>query len=537
MKSLLQYARNHRFFLCKLGALSTVIMLPLWVMLALKWPRAHDFIYYAGILHDFSSQFWQGQWYPRWLMGIYDGFGSPIMVYHHPLVYFLMTAFEWVAPWDAYGLGRVVLGMQLALVTSGITSFYWLRRHFEVPQAQMGALLYAGFPYLPIVIYYNYGISSLWAIAFFPLVLAAIDRMRDEGWRAVPQLALAFALVCLSHTLTLVTFMLVPVSYALFMVAPAKRLRQCVLLGICGMLAIFLCAIYLLPMQLNQPFIRPEQFITGKYDYAGNFWMIHSLFGFLCFIPPLAGLYFEQPKTAGKRPITPVMLYWLLLLLLLQFMVLPLSKWLWDAVTPLHYLQFPMRFYTGMWPAAVFLAVMWLPKAKTRGIYPFLLIAMLANVTMSSWETWFNDNASQASAKTMVGLENNPQLLPRWLDEKIQVGLFQAPDERQAVIVEGEGEASVLRWSAGNISIRANIKSDTARLLVHQFYFPSWQSVAHHVEPYHGFVSVILSKGAHDVTLSGGDIAGERIGTIITIATGLLLLAWHIQARRKKIAA
>ena len=510
-------------------------MAPLWVMLALKWPRAHDFIFYAGILSDFSTQFWEGQWYPRWLMKVYDGYGSPIFVYYNPLIFFLLTPFQWLAPWDPYGLWRTVLGMQIALFAAGITSYRWLRHHFPVAQAQTGALLYAGFPYVTIVVYFNYGLGSLWAIAFMPLVLESIDRIRNHGWRSgVPVLAVAYALMCLSHLVTLFTFIAIPLSYAVVMAAPKDRLRQLFWVGFSGFLAILLSLFHLLPMQLNQPYIVAERFTSGHLNYADHFWMLHSLFGFLCFIPPLVGLYFEQPKFAGKRPVTRVMRYWMITLAAMLFMILPCSKWLWDAVTPLHYLQFPMRFYIPMWPAVVFLAVTWLPQAKTRGIYPFLLTVMLANTAINSWESWFNDATPAADAKTIVGLNNNPESFPRWVDLPLPSGLFE--NAQQATIVGGEGKVSVTHWSAGDIRLHTEAKGGEGRVVLHQFYYPYWRSNDGTVEPFHGLLSMKVPSGDHDITITGGDMAGERLGAMISLAA-LCAIALISVYRRREILA
>lgn len=522
-----------RIFGIKLLLLSLFMMAPLYGMLALKWPRAHDYILYAGILSEFSSQFWHGQWYPRWLMEVYEGYGSPIFFYYNPLAFFILTPLEFLKSWDPYGLWRVLFGMQIALIVSGITCFRWLRHHFDTPKAQMGSLLYAGFPYFPILIYYNYGVASLWTIAFFPLVLEGIDRLRTDDWRGVPRLVFAFAFVCLSHLLTLITFMLVPISYVLIMAAKGQRFRQFFLVGISGVLAIALCFFYLLPMLLNQPFINSQRFITEVGSYSDHFWMIHSLFGFLCFIPPLLGLYFEQPKNAVHYASKSVVRYWVLIMVALLFIISPASRWLWDVFTPLHFMQFPMRFYTGMWPAAVFLAVLWLPQAKTRGIYAFLLMVMLINVTMNSWDTWFNNSPPADGTKTIVNMNNNPVYNPRWVEEPLPVGIFQSADA-EAIIVEGDGEVHLTQWSPTAIKFHATISGESGRVLLHQFYFPYWQSDVGTIEPFHGFLSLSLSKGDHEITLTGGEFLGKHIGNAISAVTLLLLVVWSIISAYKR---
>jgi len=289
--------------------------------------------------------------------------------------------------------------------------------------------------------------------------------------------------------------------------------------------------VYLLPMQLNQPNIRLERFVEGPWHYAGHFWMLHSLFGFLCFIPPLAGLYLEQPRDTKPLVSTRIVVYWVLTIMLLLFMVLPISKRVWEIVKPLHYLQFPMRFYTGMWPAAAFLAALWLPQAKSRIIYPVLLCAMLANTAVNSWESWFSDRGPAPGQATLVTLNNNPEGLPRWVEAPLPEGIFE--HGAQAALVEGEGTVQVERWSPSEIRFSATVKSDKARVVLHQFYFPRWQSAVGQPQPYHGLLSLPLDRGEHAVALSGVAVKGGALGFAVSGAALLLVGMLALAARRK----
>jgi hypothetical protein len=330
--------------------------------------------------------------------------------------------------------------------------------------------------------------------------------------------------------LTLVVFIAVPISYAFFMAKPGQRLRRFLLVAAAGVLALMLCAAYLLPMQWNKSLIHAEMFIKGRYDYSQHFWMLHSLFGFLCFVPPLAGLYFEQPKADGKRRLTKALIYWIAIICVLLFFILPCSKFVWDAVIQLQYLQFPMRFYMGMWPGAVFLATAWLPQAKTRIIYPFLLVMMLGNVSLNSWQTWFNDHAPPAGAKTLVGLYFDEHWMPRWVDPE------HVPALPQAAAVEGRGTAKIEEWQPGHIRLHADIQGKEALVALHQFYFPYWQASAGTPEPFHGLLALRLPSGSRDIDVrfAESDIAGEPLGRGISLSTLILLAICGWLGRKRK---
>src|SRR5882672_9647668 len=42
----------------------------------------------------FSTQLWAGDLYPRWLMGMNEGLGSPVFYYYPPVPFFLTSLFK-----------------------------------------------------------------------------------------------------------------------------------------------------------------------------------------------------------------------------------------------------------------------------------------------------------------------------------------------------------------------------------------------------------------------------------------------------------
>ena len=109
-----------------------------------------------------------------------DGFGSPVFLFYSPLLYYVMSLFEWLSPLDPHGFGRVALGMALALLLSGITSFRWLESAiFLKNRPKTAHCSMPDFPYLAIVVYIFFGrLAQLWAVALFPVLAARKRRIR-----------------------------------------------------------------------------------------------------------------------------------------------------------------------------------------------------------------------------------------------------------------------------------------------------------------------------------------------------------------------
>lgn len=67
-----------------------LLMLPLW------WQggsQGHDLFHHLLSGHYFARQLWQGELYPRWLMAMNGGFGSPTFFFYPPLPYYVSALF------------------------------------------------------------------------------------------------------------------------------------------------------------------------------------------------------------------------------------------------------------------------------------------------------------------------------------------------------------------------------------------------------------------------------------------------------------
>jgi hypothetical protein len=60
--------------------------------------QGDDAITHAGWYIHFSEQFWSGDNYPRWLIGMNGGLGSPVFFYYPPVPYFLTSLLIWLVP-------------------------------------------------------------------------------------------------------------------------------------------------------------------------------------------------------------------------------------------------------------------------------------------------------------------------------------------------------------------------------------------------------------------------------------------------------
>lgn len=531
---------------------SAAVMLPLWFTVTTRWPVSTDILFYATILQGFSSQLWSGEFYPRWLMDINGGLGAPIFLFYSPLPFYLLSLFEWLQAVDAHGMGRIVLGMQLALVACGITCWRWLKRHAGDDAAQKGAVLYAGFPYVIILIYFSFPIGQLWALALYPFLLEAVHDLMEKPARGLLKLSLGYALLFLTHLPSAVVFAAVPIAYAGFL-AGKKRIFSVLMIVAAAAWGAAIAALYLLPAAANKIYVRSDEFISGKFAFAANFYHVQSAFGLMLVVLPLLGLYLELPRAMRQQPFAPALRFSFLVVAVCAYMLLPISDPVWKLLPVLPYLQFPYRFYNAMLPAVVLIAVFWLPYVKSRRFYFWASALMLAFGGAYAHEGLFlpDKNAPVYNYRTLFGKQSlsiedilrlkrivQPEYQTKWMDEA-GVNAMQMDDKfslPQASLAEGKGNVSVSEWSPRRVTLHADIISPEARLVIRRFYFPGWKEDGSAVEPYRALLSAQLPRGSHDLRFTLPYFDGERLGLRISAAAGILWLLTLIAFQRRRQA-
>jgi len=528
-----------RAFIGKLAALTAVVTLPLWAMLAFKWPINTDFIVYATILKPFSSQLWSGEFYPRWLMNTNDGFGGPVFLFYSPLSFYIGSLFEWLATFDPNGYGRVLIMMTLAIFTCGITSYRWLKPLLPPERAQEGALIYAGFPYLLTIMYSSMGVAQLWAMVWLPLLLEAAHDMTQKNWRAIPKLSVAYALLALTHLPTTTVFAAIPCLYVSAFAPRGKHVSYLFLSGFAAALGACLAALYLLPAVENKPFVTSIHFLDDQLVYSHNFYHLRAIGGLFCIPLPLLGLYTELPKAMRRHFPSPVR-FWIIISFAIFFMITPLSRPIWDHVTFLHYLQFPFRFYNAMVPGAVFIAISWLPHVKKNRNF-FLWFTGVCLIYMAAYceEAYFLNNNTHAESILKHNTVVAPEYHTHWMEDAGINSQWGLPEHYMAMapvtFMQGSGQAEIVAQTPRSITLHADISSPKTTLVLRRFYFPGWQTENSSVTIHEaqGLLAVDAPSGSYDITLALPWFAGEKMGISISLAALFLWIALMLAARRK----
>ncbi|HYL19254.1 MAG TPA: hypothetical protein VEV20_11255, partial [Burkholderiales bacterium] len=480
----------------------------------------------------FAEQLWSGDLYPRWLMDMNSGLGSPTFYFYGPVAFYVSSLFYAVVPAPDLGWPAIGLSASAALAVSGLAAFVWLRDIAGRNGALAGALTYMVLPYhLEIDILDRFAFGECWGLAWLPLVLAGAHRCTLGDKRAVPLLAFAYALLVLSHLPSTLLFSGVPVLYAVF-VATKAQMKRAVMLVVAGMFAGgMLGAIYLLPAMTTQHYASVSAQVSGYFSYAQHFLFTNAPFDLpgktqafidyaLAFrsavnraarvtLGILLGGYLvtllivraersgKLRSATGPRSADPLRFatFWLAIAVAAAFMMSPSSVAIWRALPMLQQVQFPWRINIVLVCAAAAavatacaLLIEHAPKLRRNdGQQPssvIVLAMVLAVGVVALLGSQIVSAARTLAELHAVGRNVPPQILvidyegarPNTLRREFftqEVVQHLGESLPRVSVAQGTGTVEVVGWHPRRIVLAVDAQTDM-QLVIKQLYYPGW---------------------------------------------------------------
>ncbi len=544
-----------------------------------------------GVTHaiwysHFSEQLWSGDLYPRWLGNMNAGLGSPVFFYYSPVSFFITSLLRPFFPHDSYGLHQVGVSCVIALVTSGISAYLWLKRVSDPLSATIGAILYMSMPYHLGEIYVRGALAELWAFVWLPLILIAARGIVNGRRFAWLVLALSYALLVMTHLPTALIFAPVPIAYAWFVTNKKLRVKTAVITFGSYLISIGLSGVYLLPALFTQENVSIDRMATGYFSYSNWFlfskwsgWSDDKLVLLLLAadmsIVAACGFLFLRSRD-GDDAQKKLSRFWLVTAGASVFMMTELSIPVWRIIFPLQKLQFPWRFNVVLSISATALLVMAIaawrkePFASGMGLKIIALTAVAAWFPAMAIEAWTafpqlkpDPITSAAKKKQIEDSRDAPEYRPRWnqsmrdLDWNASIDIdhwdalleHEFDSVRQRVnspagqpvarIVEGVGRVTMTARKPREIDL--HVDTPTGVLVeAPQFYYPNWRA---HVlnEPQYvpiepsrpdGLATLRLPAGSYDVQLRMERSSVEVAGEVVSLGTFAVLILVGIISRQ-----
>ncbi|NPV08779.1 MAG: hypothetical protein HPY83_12570 [Anaerolineae bacterium] len=335
------------------------------------------------------------------------------------------------------------------------------------------------------------------------------------------------------------------------------------------LLGLGLSAIFWLPAFLEYAYVRTDQWVGGYYEYRHHFVYPFQLFrldwGFGVSLPgPDDGMSFQL----GLAPLTLAalsLLYWPRLpqawrrsalylgavTLGVVFLMLPLSEPVWDALGLVRFAQFPWRLLALTIVCLAFLGTgpftRWHPDRSAlalTGLWALLVILPVYPYLHSEVRPPPEGPVSlqglmrfQQSADEMTGSTAWVQEIPRWspLADQIMAGI-EITTKVDYVQAYATGRLAVHSLEMGTTYERVwfQAEDDAQVIRFHTFYHPGWNayildedtgevSGTAPVVPEGelGLISVPVPQGRHVLLLVFEDTPVRRLGTGLTLLTGM----------------
>lgn len=306
-----------------------------------------------------------GQYPVRWVGNLGFGYGYPLFNFYPPLVYWIGEVFYLVG---FSLLTSTKLVIFLGFFLSGVFMYRLAREYFGKVAGLVAAVLYIFNPYHALDIYVRGALSEFFSFVFLPAIFWATRRLFRTG-KAVWIVALSMFLALFLLTHNMMVMILAP-AYALYLLFlfwqhgfDWKILRSLV---ISAGLFLLLTAFFWLPALAEKQFTLVDRLLlTELADFRAHFVYLrqlwHSPWGFggslfgladglsfeigkihlvFSFAAVVVGAVLVRRRAAGG----PVLLFFALLLAVAVFLMSFHSRFVWELVRPLGYLQFPWRF-------------------------------------------------------------------------------------------------------------------------------------------------------------------------------------------------
>ena len=536
-----------------------------------------DTAFHASWYSNFSKQLWSGDLYPRWLMDMNGGLGSPVFFFYPPVPYYLTSLLRPFFPNDQWGLHQLGLAASIALVSSGLTAYLWLRNLADDFGAMLGAILYMAMPYhLAADLYVRAAFAEYWAFVWIPLILYFIHRLVAGHRFAVIGVAVGWALLAMTHLPTTITFGALPFLYVVVLAPKGKRTRMLAQTTMVVIAGTGLAAIYLVPALTDEALVLLARHATGYFSYAN--WLFFSHFSLwrddkIVLVLLTANLIaiatsafvINRSTTAVHKTLNR---FWYAVAVFSVFMMTALSKPIWQMLPPLQKIQFPWRFNgiltlatTGLLTIAI---SSWKQKVgsvvQSLRIVTFVLILPWVPITLwEIYQVYPQTNSIQADISVrQEEMEQNrdpPEYRPRWclptssvnwessVDEDLWAELMKtdigsllrsagsAPAHPpEPALIDGSGNASIQARKPREIDLRVETSAPTS-LIVPQFYYPYWsarlsgENTRLDLTPSqpNGFISLAVPGGTYVVVLRFERSRSEIIGALISLSSLVIL--------------
>jgi len=494
-------------------------------------PLARGFWGHDTVWHLIRAAQWhrgvtEGVLFPRFLHDVYWGHGGPVMIFYSPVPYVVTEFFMLLGTGPVRALE---LGFGVGFVAGAAAMFLLARRPLGTAGAFVAAAAYTLAPYHLLDAWVRAAYAEHLALAVLPILLlaarSAVDRADGRG---AAGLALATALIVLTHGLSAVFALPLAAAYGLWRLRSAASPGRGAALGrlATGLaVGLGLSAFYSAPAILERDSARVLEVFGAGFDPTRHLlWarqLLRTGWGFGWSGPgPDDTMSFQigwvhlgaliagaLVAWRGARDLRAEVRFFLAAAAVSIYLTLGHSEWIWRVTPLLATIQYPWRLLGVVALSASLCAGSLMTITAGRSIAlqtaaaagaVALLVGACAPFTISQPRRYADkDFTPQALSESM---STESQWMPK--------GAFPPGHASPVLVLDGEAEVEVLEDRTHHLSARVQARTP-ASLRARIFAFPGWRAERDGVEVTTrkdptGAIVVDVPEGAHEIRLTFG---------------------------------
>lgn len=467
-------------------------------------------------LYLYDQAFRSGQFPVRWVDGLGFGFGYPLFVFYPSLVYMLGQIVHSIGFTFVDSIKVIFF---LSILLSGISIYLFAKELWGKIAGLTSALFYILVPYRALDVYVRGALAESFSFVWLPLVLLAFYKLHQTNKNVYLILgAVVLALLMITHNLIFLPFSILLAIYLAFLfIISQKKINFLFKVCLAFIYAAALSAFFWIPALLekkytivdnlllvnlanyNLHFVYPVQLWNWTWGFGGSSEGILDGISFkigkLHIIISLFTIFFAtllKLKIPRNRLVLAnwrLAIIFFVLFLFSALMTTFYSKFIWDMLPALGYLQFPWRFltFTALFSsllAGAFIYFLKLPVLRILALFILLILLLIPNVKLFRPQFYRENLTDQkATSANVINWDvslSSFEYLPKGVTLKqtqLQTNVvdIDRSDITQNKVKVEEGNATIedLKSSPTNVSFSIDAQT-SVQIKVNIFDFPGW---------------------------------------------------------------
>ncbi len=503
-------------------------------------PPTHDGEYHIVRFYEFNKTLMDGNWYPRWATDLNFMYGSPLFNYVYPLPNYIASIFHF------FGLSFIdtfKVNLIFATIIGSISSFIYMKQRYGVWSGVVTSVFYTYAPYHFLDIYIRGSVGEVWALAFFPFALLAIDSIQKKpNVRNIFLGAIVYALIIFSHNILAVMFTFFAFFYCLLALYNAKNRLVLAFSLFCSLiLAFLLSSVFILPALLEQKYVVGLQIFQTTKNFADLYQLLipswgsgfsgGSMFSQMSFQIGVANILvffiiifcFIFKKIKKEKLFIIFFMIWLLFSC---FLITPYSAFLWENISFMDNFQFPWRTLSIGILCGSILAGCIPTIFRSKIVYIALIIVCIGFSHSYAHPPYF-----------LTRIDSDLYTKPNFIYGTNSIGnSFQTrwlPQQNKLFTSRANVPIDIVFESTTKRKYKVNLKNERD-IVFNISYFPGWFAQVDgknvKIKENNGKVEIYMPKGEHEVTLVFSDTYTRKVANAISITVVCVIFIFFMSS-------